>query len=314
LVAIMLAKLRMTPEEVTEEFSTIVQNVFMPPSMTPTERTQSLRSSLQHLMTQRNLSVDMKLGEKTSANICACPVANLATKFCLRSYPTRGHRADTITVIEAALATCATTQLFEPVTVGVDYKRKVYAGVGLGTNNPIREVISEAHSLFGGASTVESLLSIGAGHPGIITFKSHGRNGGLDRVTEEMMKDCTQKAKEVEDQIGRAGVYFRFSVEHGMQAIHESEAMDVAWIMTQTESYLEDQEEKLERFRKSIGAPATIVTVDQLSELNNDLFINHFLRVSELGGVPTVPDRISSQEAAMKLEAVGMCQFRHGLF
>ncbi|KIM23655.1 hypothetical protein M408DRAFT_252702 [Serendipita vermifera MAFF 305830] len=270
LIAIMLAKLRMSAEEAAEEFSIIAKDVFIPVNITPLERTQNLRKSLKIMITKRALPVDMKLEEEISVDNCACfvvanPLANLATNFCLRSYSARGHRTDPITVIEAALATCATRSIFEPVTVGADFKRKEYAGVGLGASNPIREVISEASSLFGGTSTVETLLSVGTGHPGIIVLKSNGGDVELNRVMQDIMTDCNQKAKEVEDQIGRAGIYFRFSVEHGMQPNYGSEVMNPAWIVTQTGSYLDGQEVKLDELTQSVGAPATVVTVDQLS-------------------------------------------------
>ncbi|KIM26690.1 hypothetical protein M408DRAFT_72343, partial [Serendipita vermifera MAFF 305830] len=175
LIAIMLAKLRMSTEEATEEFCTIIGKVFAPVDITPEERLKHLRMCLEDIMKKKGLPLDMKLADEAQTDSCACFVVaslqnNVSSKIRLRSYPVRSHPILPITVIEAALASCATIPLFEPVVVGMGHKRKEYIAAGLGATNPIREVISEAHSLFGGDSTVASILSVGVGHPGIITL------------------------------------------------------------------------------------------------------------------------------------------------
>ena len=179
----------------------------------------------------------------------------------------QSHAASDITVIEAVLATCATKPIFDSTIVGKGHRRKEYIGASLGANNPTFDVISEAHSLFGGASTVASLLSVGTGHPGIITLKPGNEGDDLYKVVWDMVNDCTQRAREVEQRIGRAGIYFRFSVEQGMQNDHTSEVVDLAWIVTQTETYLEEQGDRLERFTKNLTTPITAITLRQLSEL-----------------------------------------------
>ena len=207
--------------------------------------------------------------QHASSFVIASPSVNAGTKICLRSYPISSHLASTITVVEAVLATCAMQPAFTPVTVGQGYRKKEYIGAGLGTNNPIREVILEAHSLFGGTSNVASLLSVGSGHPGVVTLPSDGEGLDIYRVMQEMVNDCTERARETKEKIGRAGIYFRFSVEQGMQNSHLSQAMDLGWIIAQTESYLEDNMDQLESFAKHHNAPVTLVTLNQLSKFYN---------------------------------------------
>jgi hypothetical protein len=128
-------------------------------------------------------------------------------------------------------------------------------------------VITEAHRLFGGDSSVVSLLSLGVGHPGIITISSTGGEATLHRMMRDMMDDCEQRAQEIEQRIGRVGIYSRFSVEQGMQNDHPGGPIDAAWILAQTEDYLtrHDTEEKLELFMQIFGAQTGPITVDQLS-------------------------------------------------
>ncbi|KIM21455.1 hypothetical protein M408DRAFT_29534 [Serendipita vermifera MAFF 305830] len=293
LIAIMLAKLRMSADEAAEEFCAIIENVLGPVNMTPKERLEKLRTLLEDMMKRKDLPLNMKLVDEGQNDSCACFVVaslqnNVASKVCLRSYPVRSHQALPITVIEAALASCAKVSLFDPVTVGMGRKRKEYIAAGLGATNPIREVITEARSLFGGESTVACLLSVGTGHPGIITLTSSHEGVDLNRAMREMMNDCTQKAREMEDQIGQSGIYFRFSVEQGMQN-HVADAMDTAWIVTQTETYMEEQHKKLEVFSK---------TSDRLSR---DISLNQL----ESGDIIIGADKMSVDGNTGRLEEIG---------
>ena len=155
------------------------------------------------------------------------------------------------------------------MTFGVGWRKKEYIVPGLGANNPIQEVIIEAHSLLGGDSTVGSLLSIGNGEPGIIVAPLDGDELELYKTMRDVMEDCSQMARETETRIGRAGIYSRFSVEQGMQKAYD--ATDPAWIVTQTESYLEHKVYQLETFVKNNKTPPNIVTLNQLSEFNSHM-------------------------------------------
>jgi hypothetical protein len=198
--------------------------------------------------------------------VVASPRINAATKICLRTYPVPTQLPSNITVIEAVLATCATHPIFSLVSSGSGYRKKEYIGAGLGANNPIRELITEAHSLFGGESSVACLLSLGNGHPGIISIAPDERDISLHRL-RDLMNDCEQRAQEMEQQLGRAGIYFRFSVEQGLQTEYPGQAADPSWILAQTESYLADHEtgEKIGAFVHNIDSSGTLATLDQLS-------------------------------------------------
>jgi hypothetical protein len=67
----MLAKLRMSVNEASEEFFTIVQKVYTPKNLAPEERTQKLRECMEGLLTKKGLPVDLKLRGEAPAGQCA---------------------------------------------------------------------------------------------------------------------------------------------------------------------------------------------------------------------------------------------------
>lgn len=190
---------------------------------------------------------------------------NAANKVSLRTYPLRSQLASPITIIDAILSTCAVQPTFSPVTSGSGYNKKEYIASILGAANPVRELITEAHSLFGGDSSVASLLSVGAGHPGVLFLAPDG-GANLHAVMHNMMNDCEQRAQEMERQIGRVGIYFRFSVEQGMQNDCLGPVVDPGQVVAQTESYMADHmtEEKISGFVQNFDAATRLITLDQL--------------------------------------------------
>jgi hypothetical protein len=114
---------------------------------------------------------------------------------------------------------------------------------------------------------VVSILSLGIGHPGIVALPSAGEEATLHRIMRDLMHDCEQRAHEIEQRIGRVGIYSRFSVEQGMQNDHPGGPVDAAWIVAQTEDYLTRHEtgEKLDLFLQTFSAQTGPITLDQLS-------------------------------------------------
>ena len=66
----MFAKLRMSVEEASDEFFTIVERVYEPDQLTPSERTQKLRECMEAIMAKKELPVDLKLMEGNQTDRC----------------------------------------------------------------------------------------------------------------------------------------------------------------------------------------------------------------------------------------------------
>jgi hypothetical protein len=232
------------------------------------------------------------------------PRTNATSTLCLRTYPVRSQPSSTISVVEAVLATCATQPEFTPISCGSSFNSREYIAAS-GASNPIYEVITEAHLLFGGDSSVACLLSLGIGHPGIITLPFAGGEATLHRIMRDMMHNCEQRAQEIEQRIGRVGIYSRFSVEQGMQNNHPGKPVDVAWIVTQTEDYLTRHEtgDKLDLFMQIFGAQNGLITLDQLSSSLLQLRTLHsaYHSTEHAGGPTTSGQLATSIEKSLRI-------------
>lgn len=163
------------------------------------------------------------------------------------------------------LATCAVQPDFAPVSSGSGFKAREYIAASR-TTNPIYEVITEAHLLFGGTPTVVSLLSIGAGNPGTAFLPLAGEKPDPKRIMRSTMHDSEQRAQEIEQRIGRTGIYSRLSVEQEMQNSYVDQFDNPGWILAQTEEYLSHHEtgERLDLLIQNLGVQKGPITLDQL--------------------------------------------------
>ena len=162
---------------------------------------------------------------------------NAQDKVHFRTYRVPDEMPSNITVVEAALATCASPSQFAPASVGTGHKRRTYIGAGLGSNNPTRQVITEARTLFGSEANVSLILSLGSGHPGILPLTSDYGNDTFYQLVREMMADSEQEAQRLHSQLDRTGIYFRFSVEQGLQRTY-IQGQDLSWISAQASAYI----------------------------------------------------------------------------
>ncbi|KIM25845.1 hypothetical protein M408DRAFT_73758 [Serendipita vermifera MAFF 305830] len=270
LIAILLGKLCMSVEEASEEFCKVIEQVYNSDGLTASERTASLRKCIEDIMKRKQLPIDLQLLAK-QAGAGACFVVtssrnNAKSTICLRSYPVRSQPPLSITIIDAVIATCAVQPDFAPITCGSGFRKREYIAAN-GAANPVNEVITEAHLLFGGDAKVASLLSLGTGNPGIISFPPTGSGPKLDRVMQDMMQDCERRAQEMEQRIGQVGIYCRLSVEQGMQSDQLEQMDDLSWIAAQTEDYLNRPDicEKLDLLVQNFGVEIGPISLDQLS-------------------------------------------------
>jgi hypothetical protein len=67
----MFVKLRMSVNEVYDEFSTIVKQAYEPSDLSMTDRTHKLRKCLERLMKMKGLPIDLELKEESQAGRCA---------------------------------------------------------------------------------------------------------------------------------------------------------------------------------------------------------------------------------------------------
>jgi hypothetical protein len=61
----------MSVQEISDEFLTIVEEVYQPQHLSPSERTQKLRECMEDVMERKGLPINMKLMEKAKPGNCA---------------------------------------------------------------------------------------------------------------------------------------------------------------------------------------------------------------------------------------------------
>jgi hypothetical protein len=61
----------MSVEEATQEFCTIVEQVYNPDGLAPSERTGRLRKCIEDIMERKGLALDLPLTQKTSSETCS---------------------------------------------------------------------------------------------------------------------------------------------------------------------------------------------------------------------------------------------------
>jgi hypothetical protein len=81
-----------------------------------------------------------------------------------------------------------------------------------GFSNPIREAIKEGYNVFGPKALVSCIFSIGSGFRGILAL-----NDGIHDVAEGVPMDCERTAREVKQRLADSNVYYRLSVDRGLE-------------------------------------------------------------------------------------------------
>ncbi|KAJ6050923.1 protein kinase subdomain-containing protein [Penicillium canescens] len=165
----------------------------------------------------------------------------------LRSYSLSHEPNIRTTICQAALATCAATTFFKPVSIG----DRSFADGGLGANNPVDEVEGEASNIWCSETgdlkpLVKCFISIGTGNPDKKSF--------TDSIVKFLGQALVQIATETENTerkfIARWARhfdekrYFRFNVEQGLQEIGLEEYKKKGVIEAATEGYLTHMAQK----------------------------------------------------------------------
>jgi hypothetical protein len=104
------------------------------------------------------------------------------------------------------------------------------------------EFVLEARSLYGGEAFVLSLLNLGSGHFGITHIMLPNNDTIANNMVLEILPNSEVLAKRMERRMKDIGVYFRFSIEHGMQKNEPSYDDDPVSIDALALSYLDDEE------------------------------------------------------------------------
>jgi hypothetical protein len=184
-----------------------------------------------------------------------------------RTYPPRGSGLNP-TIVEAICATISAPSLFSPIKIGPLLRQQLFVGSPGGANNPVRELLKEAGTLFGNDRRVSQIMSIGSGLTRVPSLNSPEGTTVAEQLLREIGADCETVAKEMSSRLFNVDAYIRLNVERGIESVSMADWRDMGAIESHTSAYVESAavtkalEASVRRLRNSVGT----VTLGQLSE------------------------------------------------
>jgi hypothetical protein len=115
----------------------------------------------------------------------------------------------------------------------------MFVGNPFGFNNPVRQILEEALSVFGHEKQVSLILSLGTGRPAVLSRPLN--MDSILNVLTFMVLESEKVSGELSAQLSCVKAYLRLNVDQGMENVkmtdwHESE---LGSIMTHTDAYLD---------------------------------------------------------------------------
>ena len=164
-----------------------------------------------------------------------------------RSYRTNEVSEHDCTIWEAVRATCAAPTYFSSIKIGPQSGKEEFIDGGVGSNNPINELHEEADRLFTQTREVACIVSLGTGVRNTIQVEQAHL---LDRIVlprniikgfKKLALDSERNAKMMGQKYAQVrGLYFRLSVEKGLEKIRLADWEKLAEVRTHTLAYLDD--------------------------------------------------------------------------
>ncbi|KAH8833176.1 P-loop containing nucleoside triphosphate hydrolase protein, partial [Flagelloscypha sp. PMI_526] len=239
LLAIMAGILEMTGKELVDEFTTLCLAVFSGEASMET-RTKRLELGIKRMVKMHSppeQGEDRKMISNTSSCkvfVCAASPDNMSLPRLLRNYKVRNNASPDCKVWEAAMATCALVGIFDAITVYSTRISERFVAGEVRWNNPTHLLTMEVANIFPG-QYVACIVSVGSGHPRVLSL-SEDNNNLFRRLTEDcelLANDLFRRFSKVPD------LYWRLSVEQGMQDIGSADIQELTKIFASTRSYLQ---------------------------------------------------------------------------
>lgn len=188
-----------------------------------------------------------------------------------RSYDAVSNQGPNCTIWQALRATTAHPDLFKSVEISELNIHESFVDGGLGCNNPLPHVLAEAKALYPGRK-ISTIVSIGTGHAHTIHIpETHCFERLLPTSVVDAMKNMATDSEQVAHEMGLRfqgikEVYFRFSVNQGMQNVAVSGWENLGAVNAHTRAYMEEVQCKkaLDEAARSLQARKGIVSTNQI--------------------------------------------------
>jgi hypothetical protein len=140
--------------------------------------------------------------------------------------------------MEAIRASFSSLNQFDAIKVGPSGQEESFVGAEQVFDNPIREAVKELRAIYDPKASINCLLSLGYGQPGVLTAaKIQDADSAQIKMVAAIHSDYL--ADEIEVQIGELGVYYRFSVDRGLEVPDNIPHDNIGLIGTHTGAYLQ---------------------------------------------------------------------------
>jgi hypothetical protein len=161
----------------------------------------------------------------------------------------------------------ATPPYFSPIKFGPRGRQQTFNGGPLGANNPTRELLKEAGTIFGKQKLVAQIVSLGCGRLRISSMEGNSDTEGVSWAVQEMAVDCEAVAKELSSRLCDMDEYVRLNVDRGMGHLLKNEWDDLGPIETHTSAYVETAEisETIEASLGRLQGGTGTVTLGEIS-------------------------------------------------
>ncbi|CUA67657.1 hypothetical protein RSOLAG22IIIB_07504 [Rhizoctonia solani] len=247
--ACMLGRLRMPVDEAIEKYAKLVEDVFKDKKFSgvPMYKATKLQEVLKTMIREAT-GADAEMMEDQSSNprktmvfAMAWHNLNAGLPVIFRSYPVATNSGPNCTICEALRATLAHPDLFKGIDIIDCSVPQSFVGGDIGCSNPLAHVLSEVERVWP-TRKVTSIISLGAGHACTVQMlkPSWWQRTHDAIVMKDMATDSERVAEEMSVRFQRtSGVYFRFSVDQGMQDMEHGSWGRLAEAMQHAKGYLE---------------------------------------------------------------------------
>ncbi|CUA77734.1 Nephrocystin-3 [Xenopus laevis] [Rhizoctonia solani] len=254
--ACMLGRLRMPIEKAIAEYAKFTKEVFQDTKLggTTMYKTTKLQDALKTMIREATGHEEETMNEREGLEGCRTQVLivfamarhnlNAGLPVLFRSYRVTSNPGPECTIREALHATIAHPDLFKSIDIVNSSVPQSFVGGELGCSNPMAHVLFEANRIYPDRQ-VASIISIGAGHTRTIQVPNPSRWYRTQHVV--LMKDMATDSERVTEEMaarfeGTGNVYFRFSVDQGMQNMKDGSWEKLGEAIQHTKAYLQKGE------------------------------------------------------------------------
>ncbi|KAH8833244.1 hypothetical protein DL96DRAFT_1705247 [Flagelloscypha sp. PMI_526] len=238
LLAIMCGILHMTGDQLVDELVSLFRTVFSEhlDVVSRTARYEEALKSMVERYSEKGSSGCMISGSDGICKtfVCAASSHNVAHPRLFRNYRTRTNTSPDCPIYQAARATTALPEVFNPIFIGQELLGETFSSGELRWINPADELTREASGAFNTNRHITCIVSIGSGHPQHLSLL----NDRAD-IFRRMASDCEKLADDLERRfVNTPDVYRRINVQQGFQGLDRFDIVTVEQVVSHTRAFL----------------------------------------------------------------------------